>query len=340
MPDKHSADVIGRLFEVVQLVSTHPRQYTARKLADHLHVDVRTIRRYIHSLYDGGIRIESEPGGGYFTLQDAKSLPNPLTKLERAALEMMPWLLRGTFGNPQVASLVDIYHSAVAKILGRTGHRTTAPYGSKNSAVLPVIVDFDHADDVSDGGKFLDVLQAVQQSRTLQIEYQKVGTDATETRLIDPYHLVPRQNSLYLVGYCHLRKDYRTFKLRRMQSILCLDDTFTRDPNVSLVKILQSAWSIDQSGFEVDATLAFHPSAAGFVREDLESHQVMEEVITEGGEYVVRLRTHANHEFYRFLLQYGGNVRVLQPVELRRELALHASRMLEFYAVEASEKDG
>jgi predicted DNA-binding transcriptional regulator YafY len=53
----------------------------------------------------------------------------------------------------------------------------------------------------------------------------------TSERRLDPYGLVLHDNAAYVVGYCHLREDIRTFRLDRIGDVHLLDDTFTPPKN-------------------------------------------------------------------------------------------------------------
>jgi predicted DNA-binding transcriptional regulator YafY len=339
MREKQSVRLAGRLFELVNLIVNHPREFTAPKLAEHFRTSVRTIRRDIRLLEDIGIRVESEPTGGYFVMRDLSRVPTTLTEVDRLALEIMPWLLRGSLLDGRVNSLVTAYQHAIDKILGRPASGT-APKTLVTNTSQPdgsIVPDLAGSMDASDDRLMLDILHAIRNSRRMEIEYRKVGENHVEVRRIDPYYLVPWQNSLYVIGFCHLRKAFRTFKVGRMQNVRCLTETFARDPHFSLREFLKSAWGIDQSGPEVDVTLSFEPNSAGYAREEIRSHRVMHEVYLPDGRYVVRVRAHWNKEFMRFVLQYGSAVEVVDPQALRHQLREEAERMLGRYQHVAQE---
>ncbi|GMA49421.1 WYL domain-containing protein [Alicyclobacillus contaminans] len=335
MPERQNVRHAGRLFDLVNLISKHPKVYTASKLAEHFHTSVRTIRRDIRLLEDIGIRVESEPIGGYFIMQDLSRVPMPLTESDRLALEIVPWLLRGSLFDGKVSSLIHAYQSAMDKVLGGRGR--AEKQASEPEAPDPgVVVDLANVTDTADDGVVLEILSAIRNRRTLEIEYQKVGSAASETRQINPYYLVPWQNSLYVIGYCHLRHAFRTFKVARMQSVHSLADTFVRDTRFSLTDFLKSAWGIDQSGPEVKVKLAFDADVAGYAREDIRAHRVLGENTDPDGRYIVEVRVHLNAEFLRFVTQYGGAVEVMEPSELRQRIKEEAEKMLARYQKRAA----
>lgn len=60
--------------------------------------------------------------------------------------------------------------------------------------------------------------QAVNKKIKVEIVYSG-GTEAPSRRIIEPHSLYERQGSIYVESYCHLRKEYRTFKIDRIESI-------------------------------------------------------------------------------------------------------------------------
>ncbi|WP_026962209.1 helix-turn-helix transcriptional regulator [Alicyclobacillus herbarius] len=308
----------GRLFDLVHLIWQHPKEYTAVRLAEHFHTSVRTIRRDIRTLEDIGIRVESEPGGGYFILQDLRRMPMPLNDTERMVLEIMPSLLAGSLVNGRVHPLVSAYQRAMEKLL----HQAFPSVHHSSATAIDVVDAASRQDSV-----MFEILQAIRRNQTLRLVYRKIDASASETRLVDPYALIPHQNSLYIVGYCHLRQAFRTFKVIRIESAECLRQTFTRRRDFSLRKFLDSAWGIDQSGEQWDIHLRFDAEAARYAREEIHGERVLATKDWEDGSYEVWVRTHWNREFQRFLLQYGANVEVLEPAALRAEMQAEIEAM-------------
>jgi predicted DNA-binding transcriptional regulator YafY len=68
---------------------------------------------------------------------------------------------------------------------------------------------------------------ATYQRRRLWMHYRSREQRETE-RHFDPYQLVSTIGLWYVIGYCHLRQDIRTFRLDRIQALHLCDDTFTR----------------------------------------------------------------------------------------------------------------
>lgn len=351
MPDAkgRTAKMGARLFELADLITRYPGEYSAKRLADHFETSLRTIRRDIKLLEDMNIRVESKPGGGYFTAGDLSRLPVALSGPERIALEVMPWLMKSALAGVAMSTVVDAYLDAVDKIARRAGVSTVLK--SMNSVdVSSIVADLYHVTGDSNppagedspvalGGDaspqanaaVIEIIYAITQNLRLLIEYQSMSGHEVTRRRVDPYYLVPWQNSLYVVGWCHLRSAFRTFKVTRMKSVTATEFCFTRRPDFSLADFLQEAWGIDQSGDAVDATLAFSEDVARYAREEMQSRRLLEESTDTRGRYLVTVRAQFNPEFLRFIMQYGAKVEVLGPESLRQAIIDEALVQVRMY---------
>ena len=79
----------------------------------------------------------------------------------------------------------------------------------------------------------LSIGDAIEASRCLDLHYEaQVGTESSRTRrIIEPYGVVGKLGKWYLVAYCRLRKDFRTFRLDRVLSLAPLDQIFQPVPD-------------------------------------------------------------------------------------------------------------
>ena len=59
------------------------------------------------------------------------------------------------------------------------------------------------------------------------IAYQKADTDETSTRDIEPFALLSTQENWLLIAWCRLRKEFRYFRLDRIESLEIIPENFT-----------------------------------------------------------------------------------------------------------------
>jgi len=66
--------------------------------------------------------------------------------------------------------------------------------------------------------RFDRLTQAIAKRRTVQMRYYSASRLRTTRREVDPYRLWYASGGLYLVGYCHWRKEPRMFAVERMKA--------------------------------------------------------------------------------------------------------------------------
>lgn len=60
------------------------------------------------------------------------------------------------------------------------------------------------------------ITEAISRARTAQIRYFSASRNATSRREVDPYRIWYAAGGLYLIAYCHLRRDVRMFVVERV----------------------------------------------------------------------------------------------------------------------------
>ena len=89
------------------------------------------------------------------------------------------------------------------------------------SLVLPSVQTYRNKDDL------LLLTDAAHAQQRVSFLYKADGAQPLQ-REVDPYGIVFRRGHWYLVGWCHLRKDLRSFRLDRLSSVRALPHCFLR----------------------------------------------------------------------------------------------------------------
>ena len=76
----------------------------------------------------------------------------------------------------------------------------------------------------------IDLLtKAITRARTVQMRYYSASRNAASRREVDPYRLRYVAGGLYLVGYCHWRKDVRMLAVERIKSLTLMTAAWAKD---------------------------------------------------------------------------------------------------------------
>ena len=173
-----------------------------------------------------------------------------------------------------------------------------------------------------DPGIFLTVFQGWQNNRSVKIAYADSKGELTE-RVIEPHTLVFFNNSWYTKGMCLLKKQPRTFALRRINSAELLEKKFTPDK-----EIIASVNPDDFLGFE--KILNVKLLVKSYALDRLRSSPLhRKQVIHEGG--IVEIPSVAREVLFPFILSQEGNAVLLEPLSLKEELKASLEKMLKDY---------
>lgn len=215
---------IDRLFGILILLQS--RKYvTAEKIANQFDISVRTVYRDMKALGEQGIPLSFEQHKGYFIVQGYFLPPISFNSDEANALLLMERFLGG-FADKSIA---QHYTSALNKVktVLRTAQKEKLELLNDNIKLqLPerLINDFD----------YLSVLQNVISVKCIiEIEY-KNNKDEVSKREVEPIGLIFYAFSWHLIAWCHLRNEYRDFKLTNIITIKCSEIPFKKTTHMSL----------------------------------------------------------------------------------------------------------
>lgn len=204
-----------RLFQMMTALRRMPAPVRALQLADELDVSLRTIYRDIEGLRGLGAVIDGEAGFGYTLIEDA-ALP-PLG-FENDELEALVLGLRdvAVIGDPALALAAQ---SALAKLTARVpprqAHRLKHAILDVRRFHAPIVPRIDVA----------NLRAATWDEETVKFAYTD-GKGSPSEREVDPLGIVYLQNTNMLMAWCHLRKDFRVFRLDRMDDLVRTGNSF------------------------------------------------------------------------------------------------------------------
>lgn len=204
-----------RLFQMMTALRRLPAPVRAVQLANEMGTSLRTVYRDIDALRGLGAVIDGEAGFGYTLIEDA-TLP-PLG-FEDDELEALVLGLRdvAVIGDPALAKAAS---SALAKITSRVpprqAHRLQHAILDARRFIPPERPRIDVA-----------ALRAwTREEETIRFSYVD-GKGAASQREVDPLGIVYMQDTNMLMAWCHLRRDFRVFRLDRMQELATTGRSF------------------------------------------------------------------------------------------------------------------
>jgi predicted DNA-binding transcriptional regulator YafY len=279
-----------RLLDLVMLLLRARTPVTYREIRDqfpgyqttNVEAGLRAFERDKADLLELGVPIryitpeedDSLEDGGYIIDLKRFRLPEVrLTADEVSALVLAASVARAVPGGayPKVVDL------ALRKLAFDMPDRPDTPVElfDTGRAPTPVLVHFPaaRAAVTEELGETFATLEAATRFRKrVAMTYQAAGSGSTSRRDVDPYGLVYRDGAWYLVGWCHLRREIRSFRVDRIRDAAMAPKPKSPDferPEGFDVRTFtnRSPWTFSTEPVE-EVLLAFGAEAADAANED------------------------------------------------------------------------
>lgn len=296
-----------RLITLIFLLQNQPNQ-KASELAEKLGVSLRTVHRYFEMLDEMGIPVYSERGpyGGFSLVRGYKMPPLVFTLEEAVAVVLGTGLVQELWG--------DLYresaHGALAKLenlLPEEQAREVAwARGSLSATGM-------HRADLKLQTPTLEKLRrATREHRSVTMLYQTSQVPHPAERGLDPYALVHRWGWWYVIGFCHVHQEIRTFRVDRIFEVSLMDTAFTKPADFDLHEYLKNEL---QSQPQIVARLKFDAAFAHIVAGNHSYWRTVEP--QPDGSVEVTFFSPTLEWAASSALMYGPAVEVVEPPELR-----------------------
>jgi predicted DNA-binding transcriptional regulator YafY len=293
---------------------------TAEEVAEELEVSVRTARRDLEALSVAGIPVYSQAGrgGGWSLIGGARTDLSGLTAAEARTL----FLIAGPS-----SAITPQAKAALRKLI----HALPETFRAEaEQAASAVVLDPAHwGGTAPQPPPFLEVLQqAVVQGVQVRLGYRD-RTGAVTERTVHPLGLVSKGTVWYLVAGTD--SGLRTFRIWRVQSADLTDEAAFRPPGFDLAKSWQEIVArLDEHRESTLVRALADPAVLGMLRGHFGSRLTVGDSIDDG-RIAVDIELRAIHSAALELAGYCFGLEVLEPLEVRSQLAAIGARLVERY---------
>lgn len=188
--------------------------------------------------------------------------------------------------------------------------------------------------DYSGKSQLIDLLMiGIEDQRAVDITYTSLRAKAPESYRIHPYGLIFHRGSLYLVGFSTKHQEIRHWKVDRMERVEVSEECFQRPEHFDLHSHLADSFGIFHEPGNTIVRIRFAPQVSRYVQEK-RWHASQRLWSQPDGSTVVEFRLGGIEEVKHWILSFGGYAEVLEPPELRQELAAETRLLMSIYSRE------
>ena len=313
-------DQVTRLYRLVMDLARTKHGITAAALARRRGLPVRTVYRDLHALESAGFPVTSGDGARWKLIDGWEArVPFPLPLGQLVALHTARTFMKQIRGTPVAREFNLLYE----RLVGPTADASTgqADLFPRFRTILATRSQL--AIDYSKHEAILEVLcRACEGRTTIRAAYYTESRRELTRRQIDPYCLYhdPQLEALYVFGWCHLRREVRTFAVHRFREARITDKSFESPAGFTAESYLRGAFRIWRGKNSATVRIAIDTEAAGWVAER-RWHASQKVRRRANGGCELTFTVDGTLELTRFVLQLGATAEVFEPEWFRRQVA-------------------
>lgn len=296
---------INRLFEIVYIL-LHKKTMTAKELAERFEVSTRTIYRDIETLSMAGIPVymSAGKGGGISIMDDFVLNKALLTDSEKSDI----------LSSLRAVNAINFNetNSAVKKLSNL--------FGDGNTDWIEV--DFSNWYNSEKEAEIFNILRsAILSKKIVTFTYASQKGERTK-RKVEPLRLCFKGMSRYLYAFCHMRQDYRFFKLSRIKDLAITTEEVERKV---LGPIFQNNRAFEKEEY-VNLKLKLSSEIAFRVYDEFDSY-----TLDEDGSFIVETIYPKGEWIFSYIASFGHHCQVLEPVEISEYVQKELLKILRNY---------
>lgn len=310
---------LDRLVSILVLLLRKER-IQAKELAEIFEVSVRTILRDVEAINLAGIPIVTYQGanGGIGIAEGYRIDKSVLTEDDMSTIISTLSGIAGTIPDSRHGVLMEKLRNIIP----------SSQLETLDSKVKQLVIDLSPW-----GGneKLKDITSSIKKAieSHKEIEFTYMDSSGVKTsRKVEPYSLVLKGQKWYLYAWCHIREDFRLFKLSRIRELVTTDICY-EPKKVSMGQLTwEDQWKAPENTISLE--LVFEKEMESIVEEWFGGEPEKQE---DGRLRAVAVLPEDNW-LYGFILSFGTGVEVINPPHIRKIIAEIAKGIVNKYSSE------
>jgi len=292
---------LSRLLEITNLLLIN-KTLSAKYLADYFGVSTRTIYRDIDKLTLANIPIYANKGknGGFSLLEDYTIDRQMIDKEDQMSI------IKALNENPLIDNIGTLNKLSALFDIDRREW---------------IQVDFKLWGEIDNNNVFDELKQAILENKEISFMYYNSSGEKSKKNVY-PYKIYFKSFAWYLVGYDVNKKEYRVYKITRLNNLKILDffdyDIFK---NINEDKLFISRYEENKERviFKIAKDMAFRVYDE-FKENDFEEYDDY---------FLIDTTTVIDNFYYSYLLSFADKIEIIEPIELKVKLKEILQKMIE-----------
>lgn len=304
--DEHYLKKIDRITSILTHLQSKPL-VRAQDLANKFEVSLRTIYRDIKTLENAGIPVVGEAGSGYSLMEGYKLPPIMFTKDEVLSFITAEKLMQ-KFSHE---SLGLHYETAMEKV------KSVLKYSDRNmiQTIENQINVYNFKPEIEDIVKNTIplILESINEKKQLKLHYQNVTADFSE-RIIEAVGIFFEFNYWYVMAFCTMRKDFRQFRIDRIQKLEKTEFPFSQEYGN------MNDYRQKQKGEKTLVKILVNKSVLPHIVNSKSYYGLIEEETTGNGILITFETEWIDEGFPRWILTFADEMKIVEPQILQDNL--------------------
>lgn len=282
----------------------------AKEIAERFSVSERTIYRDIKTLENAGVPVFGEAGSGYSLVEGYRLPPVMFTKEEAASfLAAEKLMLQFTD-----KGLGKNFESALLKI--KSVLRGTEKEWLANLEAYITVHNHKAVFNKQVPNAMSMLMDSMATKKQITLHYQSLKDAQWQKRNIEPVGIFHENLNWYILGYCHLRNDYRQFRLDRIHGIQLADLPFIKTQHITLDEYRLQKKTINK----LKARILVDRIIANYLHYDCHHYGFVEQKEKGNKVEMIFLIPENDEGFARWFMMFADYAQILEPTSLKEKV--------------------
>ena len=159
------------------------------------------------------------------------------------------------------------------------------------------------------------LFESIAEKTQVILSYEAIQSDGITVRNIEPVGVFHDNNNWYILGYCHLRKDYRQFRADRIHGIQKTEIPFSLEHDA-----LETYLDKDKNVPTTKVRILVDKKIANYLAHERKYHGFVSEKEIEDKMEMTFMCRDIENGFARWYLMFGDYASILEPERLKTRI--------------------